>query len=147
MVGASGFEPPTSRSRTVRSNQAELCPDWWVALLLARCGRRILGEIRRVVKRWVAAHHSAVARSERVRDATSELFSRHEARGMSSERHHRRLPIPGELTRAPCGNGLGDYLPNLARARFYSYLIPHSSLLMPHSSCLPRNRPARLSAR
>ena len=26
MVGARGFEPPTSRSRTVRSNQAELCP-------------------------------------------------------------------------------------------------------------------------
>jgi hypothetical protein len=27
MVGARGFEPPTSRSRTVRSNQAELCPE------------------------------------------------------------------------------------------------------------------------
>src|SRR5260370_18279244 len=26
LVGARGFEPPTSRSRTVRSNQAELCP-------------------------------------------------------------------------------------------------------------------------
>ena len=29
MVGARGFEPPTSRSRTVRSNQAELCPGEW----------------------------------------------------------------------------------------------------------------------
>ena len=28
MVGARGFEPPTSRSRTVRSNQAELCPEF-----------------------------------------------------------------------------------------------------------------------
>jgi hypothetical protein len=27
MVGVSGFEPPTSRSRTVRSSQAELHPD------------------------------------------------------------------------------------------------------------------------
>src|SRR5258708_4610896 len=30
MVGARGFEPPTSRSRTVRSNQAELCPGEWM---------------------------------------------------------------------------------------------------------------------
>src|SRR5207237_988713 len=43
MVGASGFEPPTSRSRTVRSNQAELCPEVE--------GTRILGESRRPVKR------------------------------------------------------------------------------------------------
>src|SRR5947208_4912106 len=43
MVGASGFEPPTSRSRTVRSNQAELCPEGE--------GTRILGESRRPVKR------------------------------------------------------------------------------------------------
>src|SRR4029079_13601411 len=43
MVGASGFEPPTSRSRTVRSDQAELCPE--------EEGTRILGESRRPVKR------------------------------------------------------------------------------------------------
>ena len=39
LVGASGFEPPTSRSRTVRSNQAELCPD--VTASLKPRGRRV----------------------------------------------------------------------------------------------------------
>src|SRR5437899_7154101 len=36
LVGARGFEPPTSRSRTVRSNQAELCPGSSDALEAAR---------------------------------------------------------------------------------------------------------------
>src|SRR6266508_3317348 len=58
MVGASGFEPPTSRSRTVRSDQAELCPE--VA------GTRILGESRRPVKRrGIPCDSRRVATSER----------------------------------------------------------------------------------
>src|SRR5439155_26630148 len=50
LVGASGFEPPTSRSRTVRSNQAELCPErrW-----------RILGDQRRSVKPLNLNRHSS----------------------------------------------------------------------------------------
>src|ERR687884_480460 len=60
MVGASGFEPPTSRSRTVRSDQAELCPEWE--------GTRILGESRRPVKRpGIACDSRRVAALERIR--------------------------------------------------------------------------------
>src|SRR5207237_1095098 len=58
MVGASGFEPPTSRSRTVRSNHAELCPEGE--------GTRILGESRRPVKRrGIARDSRRVGPSER----------------------------------------------------------------------------------
>ena len=49
MVGARGFEPPTSRSRTVRSNQAELCPGEWTRRT-AQKETRILGEPRSRVK-------------------------------------------------------------------------------------------------
>src|SRR3954452_5802946 len=51
VVGARGFEPPTSRSRTVRSNQAELCPE------IRREGARILGDSRRPVKRAPSGIH------------------------------------------------------------------------------------------
>src|SRR5205807_7917711 len=62
MVGASGFEPPTSRSRTVRSNQAELCPDLVGRTIAGARRRRILGEIRRVVKRRYGRAHSSAER-------------------------------------------------------------------------------------
>src|SRR5690349_23567213 len=58
MVGASGFEPPTSRSRTVRSDQAELCPE--------EEGTRILGESRGPVeRRGIACDSRRVGPSER----------------------------------------------------------------------------------
>ena len=40
MVGVRGFEPPTSRSRTVHSNLAELHPDGEASYQIARRARK-----------------------------------------------------------------------------------------------------------